>query len=326
MNNKPSVGRTIWGSIYPILIFVGVDTLISYVAMFILAFKEVFAAGPVVDFNLLFEDVYNNTINQYMENALYFTLLRSVAVIPVFFVLMHKDVKKDVVSGRHIQYEKFNKAWLLLIIPIGMFACIGFNNLVMIIAELAQDFIDFIIDKLNLGLEYDIMSSFNETSEIIYSGGIVIQLLTTCVCAPLVEELLFRGLVHKRLRRIMNVTPAMLISSLLFGIIHGNIIQGIYAFLIGMICAYVYEKFKSIWAPIILHASANTLAVLSTYMVTSSENTEGVGLSTGGYMLYTVLILAGAFGLLFLLEKKFDRKEIPKVENFTDTMNEQGGI
>ena len=326
MNNRPSVGRTIWGSIYPILIFVGVDALISYVAMFILAFKEAFAAGPVSDFNLVFEDIYNNTMNQFMEYALYFTLLRSIAVIPVFFILMNKDVKKEIATGTHIRYEKFNKAWLLLIVLIGCLACVGFNEVVMIIASLAQEFIDYMLDFLRLDFEYDIMGAFNETNEIIYSGGIVLQLLTTCVCAPLVEELLFRGLVHRRLRKVFNVAPAMIVSSLLFGIIHGNVIQGIYAFLIGMICAYVYEKFKTIWAPIILHASANTLAIVSTFLATSSESSEGMGLNIGWYMLYVVLLLAGTFGLLFLLERKFERREILQEMPGMENLDNQGEV
>ena len=135
----------------------------------------------------------------------------------------------------------------------------------------------------------------------------MLQIITTCIGAPLAEELLFRGLIHRRLRKVLNVVPAMIISSLLFGIIHGNIIQAIYATLIGLICAFVYEKFKNLWAPIILHAAANSFAVISTNLAGESD---GIGLGLGGYILYTVVLLAGTFLLILLIEKKVVRKEV----------------
>ncbi len=306
---KPSVGKVIWSCILPLLIFLGVDTVISFVAMFVIAFIETFKAGSAAmsDFYTVYNDVMNSTMDTFMKYALYFTVARCAIVVPIFFVLMNKRDKKEMKEGSFVRYEKFNKWWMLLIVPLGVVACIGFNNLVMMIAELAQAFINYIIESFNLGIEYDIFGAFNETSEIIYSGGIVLQILATCVGAPFAEELLFRGLIHKNLRKVMNMIPAMLISSLLFGIIHGNIIQGIYAFLIGLICAFVYEKFKTIWAPIILHAAANSFAVITTFLSTESE---GVGVGLGGYVLYTVILISIAVGLMLLIEKKVNRKEI----------------
>lgn len=306
---KPSVGKVIWSCILPLLIFLGVDTVISFVAMFVIAFIETFKVGSAAmsDFYTVYNDVMNSTMDTFMKYALYFTVARCAIVVPVFFVLMNKRDKKEMKEGSFVRYEKFNIWWMLLIVPLGVVACIGFNNLVMMIAELAQAFINYIIESFNLGIEYDIFGAFNETSEIIYSGGIVLQILATCVGAPFAEELLFRGLIHKNLRKVMNMIPAMLISSLLFGIIHGNIIQGIYAFLIGLICAFVYEKFKTIWAPIILHAAANSFAVITTFLTTESE---GAGVGLGEYVLYTVIMISIAVGLMLLIEKKVNRKEI----------------
>ena len=304
---KVSVGRTLWSCILPLVIFIGVDTVISIVAMCIYATMETLSMGQINDFNAAYTEIMDNTMNWYYKYALYFTALRCAIIIPIYFIMMRKEKKRELSEGTYVHYEKINKAWLLVIIPLGVLACVGFNNLVMMIAELAQSFINYIIDSFSLGIEYDIFESFDETSNIIYSGGIVLQIITTCIGAPFAEELLFRGLIHRRLRKVLNVVPAMIISSLLFGIIHGNIIQGIYATLIGLICAFVYEKFKSLWAPIILHASANSLAVISTNLVGESD---GMALGLGGYILYTVVLLAGTFLLILLIEKKVVRKEV----------------
>lgn len=304
---KVSVGRTLWSCILPLVIFIGVDTVISIVAMCVYATIETLSMGQINDFSAAYTEIMDNTMNWYYKYALYFTALRCAIIIPIYFVMMRKEKKREMSEGTYVHYEKINKAWLLVIIPLGVLACIGFNNLVMMIAELAQSFINYIIDSFSLGIEYDIFESFDATSNIIYSGGIVLQVITTCIGAPLAEELLFRGLIHRRLRKVLNVVPAMIISSLLFGIIHGNIIQGIYATLIGLICAFVYEKFKNLWAPIILHAAANSFAVISTNLVGESD---GIGLGLGGYILYTVGLLAGTFLLILLIEKKVVRKEV----------------
>ena len=233
---------------------------------------------------------------------MYITLIRGFILVPVFFIFMYMDKRRDKRLERYVEYKPYKLVWLLILIPIGIVSCVGFNNFVSMMVDWMQTGLD------SLGIDYDLMSGFNDTSEVIYSGGIVIQLLVTCVFAPLVEETLFRGLVHKRLRGVMGATPAMIISSVLFGIIHGNIVQFIYATLVGLICAYVYEKFKTISAPILVHGSANIFSVFLTFLFEANADTSGEELSIGYYMLLTVCLLAVTFILLMILEKKFNRE------------------
>ena len=56
----------------------------------------------------------------------------------------------------------------------------------------------------------------------------------------------------------------MLISSLFFGVYHGNLIQGCYAFFLGCVLAYAHEKYQNVLAPIIIHMVANAISVIST--------------------------------------------------------------
>ena len=60
----------------------------------------------------------------------------------------------------------------------------------------------------------------------------------------------------------MRPPAAILISALVFGIFHGNVIQGIYAFLIGIFFAWLMERTQRILVPIVGHMSANLLVVL----------------------------------------------------------------
>ena len=57
---------------------------------------------------------------------------------------------------------------------------------------------------------------------------------------------------------------AMVYSSVVFGILHVNLVQMLYGFALGMMLAYVYEKYGSLKAPVAAHMSMNLLSVLAT--------------------------------------------------------------
>ena len=80
------------------------------------------------------------------------------------------------------------------------------------------------------------------------------------IVAPISEELIFRQVIYKRLRGISPVWVAVLISALLFGLYHGNLVQGIYAFIMGGLLALVYEWTGSFVAPVLFHMVANHLS------------------------------------------------------------------
>lgn len=78
--------------------------------------------------------------------------------------------------------------------------------------------------------------------------------------APVAEELLFRQVIFCRLKKIAPVWVAMVVSALAFGIYHGNLVQGLYAFIMGIFLALVYECTGNLLFPIIFHMIANHLS------------------------------------------------------------------
>jgi membrane protease YdiL (CAAX protease family) len=81
--------------------------------------------------------------------------------------------------------------------------------------------------------------------------------MLSCVVGPITEEFCFRGVI---LNRLLNWTPtwvAVSITSFLFGLAHLNLLQSMYAFVFGFAFSLVYLRFRTIWAPIILHAACN---------------------------------------------------------------------
>lgn len=85
----------------------------------------------------------------------------------------------------------------------------------------------------------------------------------TVVLAPVVEELLFRGLCFAfAWRATGSVWAAVVLQALAFGAVHGNIVQGCYAFAIGIVLGFVYLKYRNIGICMLLHMCVNGSGVL----------------------------------------------------------------
>lgn len=83
-----------------------------------------------------------------------------------------------------------------------------------------------------------------------------------CIVGPILEELLFRGIILRTLSK-YHVGFAIVSSSIIFGMYHMYLTQGFHAFLIGLVFAYVAVKSKSLLYPILLHIVHNTVTTLS---------------------------------------------------------------
>lgn len=79
--------------------------------------------------------------------------------------------------------------------------------------------------------------------------------LYACLLGPVTEEILFRGLVLRSLQP-YGKKFAILVSSLLFGLFHGNLMQAPFAFAVGLVMGYVALEYNIYWA-IILHLMNN---------------------------------------------------------------------
>lgn len=87
--------------------------------------------------------------------------------------------------------------------------------------------------------------------------------ILTLVLAPLFEEGIFRLGIFGRLWGRLGFWPAAILSALVFGIYHGNWIQGIYAFLMGLVFAWGYAagRPKSCRTAVLMHMAANASAL-----------------------------------------------------------------
>ena len=149
----------------------------------------------------------------------------------IFIPLLNKEFNK--------YKEKGDKISLKFLIIIGIIISLLYN----VIAFYLNDF----IFKTNL-----------------YSkqNNILVTLITTGIIGPIIEELMFRGIIYNELKLKFPSMKAILLSTLIFAIIHLNILQILYAFAVGFLLIFVYEKYKNIKASIVLHMTLNMTTTL----------------------------------------------------------------
>ena len=93
-----------------------------------------------------------------------------------------------------------------------------------------------------------------------YNVAVFVGLILYGLVSPFVEEVVFRGFLYGRMRVYMKKVWAVPVSSLLFGIYHGNTVQGIYGFIMGILFTLVYEKYNNFYLAVMMHAITNLVA------------------------------------------------------------------
>jgi len=115
-------------------------------------------------------------------------------------------------------------------------------------------------------------------------GGLLLAILVIGGLAPVGEELFFRGFMLTRLRQVWSAGPAILVTAIAFGVIHGEWVHGVLATGIGIYLGLVTERSASVVPAVICHVANNTVSVLLSAAIGSPQG-RGVN---------AVLLLIGA--------------------------------
>jgi len=128
-------------------------------------------------------------------------------------------------------------------------------------------------------------------------GGIIL--------APIMEELLFRGLILEGLLRTYSPEKAIVFSSIIFGVIHFNPAQILSATLMGIFLGWLYYRSKSLAPSIIVHFANNFLAFFPMFFTDfDKEAWEKITIYSwlGNVWLYILLILVSSIIVFFVLK------------------------
>lgn len=160
--------------------------------------------------------------------------------------------------------------WVKDDIKTGFFLNVKINPLIYVLAVAIGITLHFLIRSVSvLWQSVAIMMGYTPTNSVgtIYSGSevLVMSLICTAVLPAVFEELTYRGLGMQMLSSVKDEKSVILIMGLLFGLGHQFILQTGYAFIAGLVFAYLAIKTRSILPGMIIHFINNGLSVISEY-------------------------------------------------------------
>lgn len=173
-----------------------------------------------------------------------------------------------------------------ILLAIGIYPVV---NLIMAIqGVLFPDAMESYVDLIN-------SSGLGELSAASFIGAVI--------CAPFGEELIHRGITLRILEDgDVGFAAANVIQAVLFGIAHMNIIQGIYAAVIGLVLGYIYHRTGSLWASILAHLTFNLLGLYLTELMNLFDDQIWFLL-----MIWTMCVVSLILGI-FLMKIRIRRR------------------
>lgn len=253
MNNKP-IKNPFWHIFGPLVMY----WIVSFVVEIIVSSAIVIV--NVYDFAAILNGVDPNNTKAFteaiqqcaliavklgMKYAVEIQSIKALGVILVMTLFFRRDRKRE----KELQIPVNLKASLpkyILLLGLGIVYNIGVTCLTQMIQMVVGD------------------SGYQNTSITLYSTPILIEIIGLGILVPLMEELLFRGVMYKRMKERTTFFRAAFSSAILFAFFHNSMIMTINALAFGLLLAYVYEKYGSFKAPVCLHIVSNITAVLGT--------------------------------------------------------------
>ncbi len=217
----------------------------------------------------------------------------TVSMVPMYLIgmpLMILLVKR--VAAVTLE-KRSMKAWQFLLALVMCFCILYCSNIV-------GSIITFIISVIKGS------AVSNVIMDITSGTGLLTMLVYMVICAPIMEELIFRKLIVDRTVR-YGQGVAVLLSGLMFGLFHGNLNQFAYAFTLGLFLAFIYVKTGNIKNTIGLHMIINFVGSIVSTIIMDAMDYEGYmeAVATGSQEALLQSVMAALpgwiayFGLLF---------------------------
>lgn len=131
----------------------------------------------------------------------------------------------------------------------------------------------FVLTLCVMGIVQAIWKDFpiNETQQVGFgnlssTGDYVMAYIALAIIPPFAEEALFRGYLFGQLRRKSRLVPSMLVTSVVFGLVHWQWNVSVDVFVLSLVLCYLREYTGTIWAGIILHIIKNSIAFVMLFL------------------------------------------------------------
>lgn len=213
--------------------------------------------------------VYVNRYNQLLSQWLYYILILSGVITILIFFIVAKIRKKKFTKSASL--NKLKPSTIAPIVIGGM----AFNI-----------FISYAMSMIPFPESW--IQSYQANSNELLGAVSVSMWISVVIMAPLVEELTFRGFMYTRLKQGMAKWIAILLTSLVFGIVHGTMIWAIYTFVFSLCLLFIFERTNSLWGCILYHMAFNFVGAAMSTWSDVLENINGWVLFIGSTVLTIV--------------------------------------
>lgn len=284
-NKKRNIRRTLSGIGFAVF---AAELIFQVLYTFILLFLELTGVSD----NEFFNDNYL-AITELFHGTVLFTAL---FVIGVIYCGLSNTKLSSV-----IKFEKVKKSNLILYVMLGL--AIGyFGNILTTI----------LLSNLEA---IGITSNLDNTVGPYNNLGFLIMTLVTAVVPAFAEEFLFRGVILGKLRKYGD-TFAILSSSLLFALMHANLVQIPFAFVGGVFFAFITVKTNSLLPAMIIHFINNLLSCILQYI---EDNLSDYVINFSSILIFAIIFALGVFAFIILSIKD---KKLFSINNEADEAKE----
>lgn len=242
----------IWFAIY-----FGLQNIVSTVYALIYVLMNMDAAPDFTDFEATLDFVLEAII------ATAVPALIISALLMIIIYIAHRNVTKQPLYSRTAEWQK-----VLFFAGVAAVLNVVFNLLMSWVATMMPE---------------SLVSALEGSVEMVTTGqSFWVLLLGTGILVPVMEEITFRYGIHHHIAK-SNLVWAYIISSVIFGLMHGNPLQIVYATIFGLILAFVYQKTDNLIYPIVIHAVNNSMSLCASLF--SSDLGYVITVAGGGLVL-----------------------------------------
>lgn len=226
--------------------------VVTFVFMFITAFTEGIREG-LSGVELSFNEIQSIIYGKLSSSINVILIIADVLTLLTFFIIF-KVKHSCLLTEAHVKKAKPKHILLGL--------AMGASFQVVIAVALAY---------AGTLLPPSIFEPLEENNVLVDGSPFWLSIVSVAVVTPILEETVFRGLMHSALSSAMPKAAAVIVSSAIFGAAHGSIVAFVYAGLFGVLLALMLERTGSIIPGIAAHFAFNLTALLLDYVMPEND-------------------------------------------------------
>ncbi len=288
---QDSFGKRIWRLIYPSLTYTAVTMVVGVIASMVIIFGMIDEISALETFEEI-ELFVAQALEGYYAHLVEIQGAAALLTLPFLFIFLRRDRARREEMGIVTPAADRAPLWMLLVVLFGAITAYAGNGMI------------------SLSGLYEVSDEYDQIAEMIYQGNILMEIVCLGILAPTVEELIFRGLMYTQMTEYMKKKYAVIMAALLFGLYHGNFLQAVYAFALGLLMIYVYERFHTLLAPILFHIGANVFGILMSETTMFSFLYQTAGAMYISVILFSLLIIV----VVWLIEKRVQQMQGAETE------------